>query len=183
MDFFQTAGRNLIAAEKIAGVKHHVALSVVGTDRLLASGYFRAKLAQETLIKVSAIPYTIVRATQFFEFIGAIADSASVGNTARLPHALFQPILSDDVAACLSEVAVQPPLNATIDLAGPEAIPLDDMVRRYLSTVGDSRQVITDSKARYFGIDVDDHSLTPGPNPRLAPTTVGQWLESAQRKN
>ena len=183
MDFFQTAGRNLMAAEKIAGVKHHVALSVVGTDRLLASGYFRAKMAQETLIKVSAIPYTIVRATQFFEFIGAIADSASDGNTVRLPHSLFQPILSDDVAACLSEVAIQPPLNTTIDLAGPEAIPLDEMVRRYLKTVGDPRHVITDPKACYFGIDVDDHSLTPGSNPRLAPTTVSQWLEGAQRKN
>lgn len=182
MEFFETAGRNLAAAEKLAGVKHHVALSVVGTERLLASGYFRAKMVQETLIKASKIPYTIVRATQFFEFIGGIAQSATEGQTVRLPHTLFQPIVSDDVAACVADVAVEAPLNDTIEVAGPEAIHLDDMVRRYLDSIGDSHQVVTDPKARYFGIEVNDQSLTPGTNPRLGATRVGEWLRRSQAK-
>jgi uncharacterized protein YbjT (DUF2867 family) len=171
MEFFETAGLNLAAAEQVAGVEHHVALSVVGTERLLTSGYFRAKMVQETLIKASKIPYTIVRATQFFEFIGSIAQSATEGQTVRLPHTLFQPIVSDDVA-------VQAPLNDTIEVAGPEAIHLDDMVRRYLDSVGDSHQVVTDPSARYFGIDVNDQSLMPKENPRIGQTHFKQWAIS-----
>jgi uncharacterized protein YbjT (DUF2867 family) len=176
LEFFETSGRNLMAAEKIAGVKHHIALSVVGTDRLLASGYFRAKMAQETLIKASAIPYTIVRATQFFEFVGAIAQSATEGQSVRLSSALLQPIVSDDVAAALAQVAVSDPLNATIELAGPEPMPLDGLVRQYLSATKDPRKVITDANARYFGTEVNDQSLTPGKNPRLGSTHFADWL-------
>ncbi len=145
LEFFETSGRNLLAAEAAAGVGHHVALSVVGTDRLLASGYFRAKMAQENLIKASKIPYTIVRATQFFEFVGGIAQSATDGQTVRLPPALMQPIVSDDVAAALADVAVEEPLNGTVELAGPEPIRMDELVRRFLSanqrrTEGDHRR-------------------------------------------
>src|SRR6478736_2896493 len=132
LEFFETSGRNLLAAEAVAGVRHHVALSVVGTERLLASGYFRAKLAQETLIKASGVPYSIVRATQFFEFVGAIAELATDGQTVRLPSALMQPIVSDDVAAALASVAVAEPLNRTVDLAGPDAIPLDEVLRQFV---------------------------------------------------
>src|SRR5438034_1990385 len=130
LEFFETAGRNLLAAEAAAGVGHHIALSVVGTDRLLASGYFRAKMAQENLIKASKLPYTIVRATQFFEFVGAIAQSATDGQAVRLPPALMQPIVSDDVAAAMAEIAVEKPVNGTVELAGPEPIRLDELVRR-----------------------------------------------------
>src|SRR5438477_5042664 len=169
LEFFETSGRNLLAAEATAGVGHHVALSVVGTDRLLASGYFRAKMAQENIIKASPIPYTIVRATQFFEFVGAIAQSATDGQTVRLPPALMQPILSDDIAAAMADVAVEKPMNGTVELAGPEPIRLDDLVRRYLSANRDARKVTTDVHARYFGIEVNDQSLTPGKSPRLGP--------------
>ena len=145
MEFFETSGRNLLAAEAAAKVRHHLALSVVGTERLLASGYFRAKMAQENLIKASRIPYTIVRATQFFEFVGGIADSASDGHTVRLPPAMMQPIASDDVAAALADIAAEEPLNGTIELAGPEPIRMDELVRRFLSrkprcTAGDHRR-------------------------------------------
>jgi uncharacterized protein YbjT (DUF2867 family) len=176
LEFFETSGRNLLAAEADAGVGHHVALSVVGTDRLLASGYFRAKMAQENLIKASPIPYTIVRATQFFEFVSAIAQSATEGQTVRLPPALVQPIVSDDVAAVLAEIAVKQPLNGTVELAGPEAIRLDELVRRFLSANRDARTVTTDVRARYFGIELNDRSLTPGENPRLGPTRFEDWL-------
>src|SRR5438445_5819112 len=152
LDFFETSGRNLLAAEATAGVGHHVALSVVGTERLLASGYFRAKMAQETLIKASSIPYTIVRATQFFEFVGGIAQSATDGQTVRLPPALMQPIVSDDVAAAMADVAVEKPVNGTVELAGPEPIRLDELVRRYLSANRDARKVTTDVHARYSGL-------------------------------
>src|SRR5712675_1255787 len=144
LEFFETSGRNLLAAEAAASVGHHVALSVVGTDRLLASGYFRAKMAQENLIKASSIPYTIVRATQFFEFVGGIAELASDGQTVRLPPAMMQPIASDDVAAALAKVAVGEPLNRTVELAGPEPIRMDELVRRYLAANKDPREVITD---------------------------------------
>ena len=177
--FFETAGRNLLAAEVVAGVGHHIALSVVGTDRLLASGYFRAKLAQENLIKASKVPYTIVRATQFFEFVGGIAQSASDGQTVRLPPALMQPIVSDDVAAALADVAVADPLNRTVDLAGPETIRMDDLVRQFLVASGDTREVITDPQARYYGIAVNDQSLTPGDNPRIGSTRFEDWLSSS----
>ena len=174
--FFETSGRNLLAAEAAAGIGHHVALSVVGTDRLLASGYFRAKMAQEQLIKASPIPYTIVRATQFFEFVGGIAQSATEGQTVRLPPVLMQPIASDDVAAVMADAALGEPLNGTVDLAGPEPIRQDDLVRRFLNATGDARTVITDPKALYFGIAVNDQSLTPGDHPRLGPTRFEDWL-------
>jgi uncharacterized protein YbjT (DUF2867 family) len=176
LEFFETSGRNLLAAEAAAGVGHHVALSVVGTDRLLASGYFRAKMAQENLIKASPIPYTIVRATQFFEFLGGIIQSATEGQTLRLPPVLMQPIASDDVAAAVTQAALAEPLNGTVDLAGPESIRQDDLVRQFLSATGDARTVITDPKALYFGIAVNDQSLTPGGKPRLGPTRFADWL-------
>jgi uncharacterized protein YbjT (DUF2867 family) len=154
--FFETSGRNLLAAEADAGIGHHVALSVVGTDRLLASGYFRAKMAQEELIKASPIPYTIVRATQFFEFVGGIAQAATEGQTIRLPPALMQPIASEDVAAAVADAALAEPLNGTFDLAGPEPIRQDDLVRQFLNATEDAREVITDLKALFFGIEVND---------------------------
>jgi uncharacterized protein YbjT (DUF2867 family) len=176
LEFFETSGRNLIAAEAAAGVRHHVALSVVGTERLLQSGYFRAKMAQEKLIKASKIPYTIVRATQFFEFVGGIAQSATDGQTVRLPPALMQPIVSDDVAAALADVAINAPVNGMIEIAGPEQIRQDELVRRFLSAKQDSRQVVTDVHARYYGVELNDQSLTPGDNPRIAPTRFEDWL-------
>lgn len=174
--FFETAGRNLLAAAAAAGVRHHVALSVVGTDRLLGSGYFRAKLAQEKLIKASPIPYTIVRATQFFEFVGGIAGAATDGQTVRLPPVLMQPIGSDDVAAAVADAALAEPLNGTVDLAGPEPIRQDELVRQFLNATGDARTVVTDPGALYFGIPVNDQSLTPGDHPRLGPTRFADWL-------
>jgi len=174
--FFETSGRNLLAAEAAAGVGHHVALSVVGTDRLLASGYFRAKMAQEKLIKASPIPYTIVRATQFFEFVGGIAQFATEGQTVRLPPAMMQPIAADDVAAVMADVALAKPLNGTFDLAGPEPIRQDDLVRQFLKATGDARTVVTDPKALYYGLTLNDQSLTPGAHPRLGPTRFEDWL-------
>src|SRR6266568_8441854 len=178
LNFFETSGRNLLAAEAAAGVGHHVALSVVGTDRLLQSGYFRAKMAQENLIKASKVPYTIVRATQFFEFVNGIAQSATEGQTVRLPPVLMQPIASDDVAAVVAEATLAEPLNGTVDLAGPEPIRQDDLVRQFLNATGDARTVITDPKALYYGISVNDQSLTPSDNPRLGPTRFEDWLSS-----
>jgi uncharacterized protein YbjT (DUF2867 family) len=175
--FFETSGRNLLAAEAAAGVGHHVALSVVGTDRLLASGYFRAKMAQEKLIKASPIPYTIVRATQFFEFVGGIAQFATEGQMVRLPRVLMQPIAAEDVAAVMADVALAEPLNGTVELAGPEPIRQDDLVRRFLNATGDARTVITDPKALYYGVAVNDQSLTPGDHPRLGPTRFEDWLK------
>jgi uncharacterized protein YbjT (DUF2867 family) len=174
--FFETSGRNLLVAEAAAGVGHHVALSVVGIDRLLASGYFRAKLAQEKLIKASSVPYTIVRATHFFEFVGAIAQLATEGQTVRLPPVMMQPIASDDVAAVVADVALAEPLNGTIELAGPEPIRQDDLVRRFLNATGDPWTVITDPQALYYGNAVNDQSLTPGDNPRLGSTGFEDWL-------
>jgi uncharacterized protein YbjT (DUF2867 family) len=184
LEFFETSGRNLLAAEAAAGVRHHVALSVVGTDRLLSSGYFRAKIAQETLIKASSIPYTIVRATQFFEFVAGIAQSATEGTTIRLPSALMQPIVSDDVAAAVASEALAEPLNGIIEVAGPEPIRMDELVRRFLSANGDARVVVTDPHAPYFGIEVNDQSLTPGDHPRLGSTRFDDWLSrsAAQRE-
>jgi len=176
LNFFETSSRNLLAAEGAAGVGHHVALSVVGTDRLLASGYFRAKMAQENLIKASRLPYTIVRATQFFEFVNGIAQFSTQGATVRLPSALMQPIAADDVAAALAEVALAKPFNATVELAGPEPIGMDAFVARFLSANGDPRKVITDAHARYYGLEVNDQSLVPGGNPRLGPTRFEDWL-------
>ncbi len=179
MDFFTRAGRNLLAPASAAGTRHHVALSVVGTDRLLASGYFRAKLAQENLIKTSGIPYTIIRSTQFFEFMAAIAQSATVGQTVRLSPALFQPIAADDVADAVADVALEAPLNATIEIAGPDRAPIDELVGRLLSATHDPRTVIADAHAGYFGVAVDDRSLTPGENARIGATRFDDWLSRA----
>jgi uncharacterized protein YbjT (DUF2867 family) len=181
--FFETSGRNLLNAEAAAGVGHHVALSVVGTDRLLASGYFRAKMAQEKLIKASPIPYTIVRATQFYEFVGSIAKLATAGQTVRLPPVLMQPIAADDVAAIMADVALAEPLNGTFELAGPEPIRQDDLVRQFLKATGDTRTVITDPKALYYGITVNDQSLTPGDNPRLGTIRFEDWLKQLSIEN
>lgn len=177
LEFFEMSGHNLLAAEATAGVQHHVALSVVGTDRLLASGYFRAKMAQENLIKASKIPYTILRATQFFEFVKSIAQSATEGQTIRLSPALLQPVASDDVAAVLADTAVGKPLNRTIELAGPEQIGLDELVRLYFKAIRDGRKVITDVHALYFGLELNDQSLTPGDNPLIGPTRFEDWLK------
>jgi uncharacterized protein YbjT (DUF2867 family) len=176
LEFFETSTRNLLAQETIAGVGHHVALSVVGTERLLASGFFRAKMAQEKLILASKIPHTIVRATQFFEFVGSIANSATDGQTVRLPSAPMQPIAANDVAAALAEIAVAKPVNGTLELAGPNVIPLDEVVRQFLKANRDPRTVITDEQARYFGIPMNRHSLVPGEKPLLGPTQFEAWL-------
>jgi uncharacterized protein YbjT (DUF2867 family) len=176
LEFFETSGRKLLAAEVSAGVRHHVALSVVGTERLLESGYFRAKMAQENLIKASKVPYTIVRSTQFFEFVNGIAQSATDGQTVRLSPAFMQPIVSDDVADALAEVTLGAPVNGTIEIAGPERLGLDELVRRFLRAKQDARQVVTDAHARYYGIELNDQSLTPGDNPRIGPTHFEDWL-------
>ena len=182
MDFFETSGRNLLAAEKTAGVRYHVALSVVGTDRLLGSGpgslsgYFRAKMAQENLIKASGIPFTIVHATQFFEFVKNIAQSATDGSTIRLSPVLMQPMVSDDVAAAVADVALGEPMNAMVEIAGPDKIRQDELVRQFLTATGDPRKVVTDANAGYYGIEVNDQSLVPGDNARFGPTHFAEWL-------
>jgi uncharacterized protein YbjT (DUF2867 family) len=183
LEFFETSGRNLLAAEKAAGVRHHVALSVVGTDRLTGSGpgslsgYFRAKMAQENLIKASGIPFTIVHATQFFEFVKSIAQSSTGGSTIRLSSVLMQPMASDDVAAAVAEVALGQPVNGMIEVTGPDRIRQDELVRQFLTATGDARKVDTDDNAGYFGIAVNDQSLVPGDNPRLGPTHYNDWLK------
>jgi uncharacterized protein YbjT (DUF2867 family) len=179
LDFFQTSSRNVLSAEEAAGVGHHVTLSVVGADRLPDSGYLRAKLAQEELVKAGPIPYTIVRATQFFEFIGRIADSSTDGDTVRLSPALVQPEAADDVASTVAEVAAGAPLNDTVELAGPEAFPLDELARRFLAAGDDPRHVAADVHARYFGAELDDRSLTPGEAARIAPTRFEDWLSQS----
>ena len=177
LEFFETSTRNVLAAEAKTGVGHHVALSVVGSERLPASGYLRAKVAQEKLIQASAIPYTIVRATQFFEFLGRIADSATNGQTVHLPSALFQPILSDDLAADVASIAVAKPLNGTIELAGPDALPFDEVVRQYLVAHHDPRTVVTDEQAHYFGTQLEKRSLIPGEkNALLGSCHFADWL-------
>jgi len=176
LEFFETSTRNALAAEAAAEVGHHVALSVVGTERLLQSGFFRAKMAQEELIQASNIPYTIVRSTQFFEFVDGIAQSATDGQTVRLSRAHIQPIVSDDVAAALAEVTLGAPVNGTIEIAGPERLRLDELIRRFLHAKQDARQVVTDVHARYFDIELNDQSLTPGDNARIGPTRFEDWL-------
>jgi uncharacterized protein YbjT (DUF2867 family) len=179
LEFFETAGRNLLGAEATAGVKHHIALSIVGADRLPASGYLRAKVAQENLIKASKVPFTIVRSTQFFEFVKGIVQSATEGQTVRLSSAFFQPIAADDVAAALTDVALAEPVNGTVTIAGPEPIRMDEFVRRFLSVTGDARKVAPNVHARYFGAELNDQSLVPGPgdNPRLGLTHYEDWLK------
>jgi uncharacterized protein YbjT (DUF2867 family) len=176
LKFFDTSTRNLLAAEAGAGVRHHVALSVVGTERLQESGYFRAKLVQEKLIAASGIPYTIVHATQFFEFLGGIAQASTEGQVVRLPDALMQPMSADDVATVLADYAVAQPLNRIVEIAGPEAIGIDEAVRRFLAATGDARRVITDPHAPYYGIQVSERSLTPDHAARLGPTRLADWL-------
>jgi uncharacterized protein YbjT (DUF2867 family) len=176
MNFFKTAGGNLAKAAKAAGIRHYIALSVVGSDRVPDSGYLRAKIAQEELIKGSGIPYTIVRSTQFFEFVGGIAQSAAQGGTVHLSPANLQPVAADDVAALVTRVAIMAPANGVIELAGPELIGLDDLVRRYLMVKRDARKVVTDVHARYFGAELNDKSLTPGANPHLGAITYQDWL-------
>jgi uncharacterized protein YbjT (DUF2867 family) len=177
LEFFQTSGRNLLAAEAAAGVGHHVALSVVGADRLADSGYLRAKVAQEKLIEASKVPFTIVRSTQFFEFMSGIAQAATTGQTVRLSPAQLQPIAADDVAAALAEVAAGAPANGTIELAGPERLGLAELVRRFLAATKDARQVVVDTHVRYFGAELDDQSLTPGDRPRVGGTRFADWLK------
>ncbi|MFL5829707.1 MAG: SDR family oxidoreductase [Solirubrobacteraceae bacterium] len=179
MDFFQTSSRNLLAAEAAAGVGCHVALSVVGTERLQESGYFRAKLVQEQLIQGSSIPYWIVHATQFFEFMDGIADQATDGNAVRLPPALIQPMAAEDVASGVARVAVAPPLNATAEIAGPEQFRLDELIRDALKARNDPREVITDPHARYYGIAVSQRTLIPGDDARIGKTYFKDWLRHA----
>jgi len=179
LDFFQTTARNILAVETATGVSHHVVLSVVGTDRLPDSGYFRAKLAQEQAVKAASVPYTILRATQFFEFLGRIADSSTDGETVRLAPVLVQPESADDVAAALAEVAVDEPVNGIVELAGPESFRFDELARRVLSANNDPRRVTADVHARYFGAELEDHSLTPGSNARIAPTRFEDWLSES----
>jgi uncharacterized protein YbjT (DUF2867 family) len=176
LEFFETAGRNLLAAERAAGVGHHIALSVVGADRLPGSGYLRAKLAQENLIKASGVPYTIIRSTQFFEFVNGIAQSATVGQTVRLSPALVQPIVSDDVADAVANAALAVPKNAMIEIAGPERIPLDELIRRFLKATKDSRKVVADTHAQYFGAELNDKSLTARDDAYTGPTRFDDWL-------
>jgi uncharacterized protein YbjT (DUF2867 family) len=179
LDFFETSTRNLLDAERAAGVGHHVALSVVGTDRLRASGYFRAKIAQEKLITDSSIPYSIVRATQFFEFIKSIAQAATDGDTVRLAPVLIQPMAADDVASAVGRIAVGPPRNGTVEVAGPEQFHLDELVRRDLSARNDPRHVITDPHARYSGAELDERTLLPGGDAQLGPTRFADWLNQS----
>lgn len=181
LEFFETSGRNIIAAEVKAGVKHHVALSVVGANRLPDSGYLRAKVAQEKLIGESPIPYTILRSTQFFEFMGAITNSATVEQIVRLSPALFQPIASDDVAAALADVTIGTPIMGFVEVAGPERVGIADLAERYLAETGDSRKVVADANARYFGTVLNDGSLTPGANPRIGSKSFEQWFSESKK--
>jgi uncharacterized protein YbjT (DUF2867 family) len=181
MTFFETSTRNLLAQESAAGVKHHVALSVVGTDRLLDSGYFRAKITQENLIRSSSVPYSIVRATQFYEFVKAIADLSTTDGTVRLPSALIQPMAADDVASALARVAVGAPVNGTVEVGGPEQFPLDDLVRRFLAARKDPRQVIRDPQAPYYGIHVSERALVPDASAWLGNTRLDDWLARSPR--
>jgi uncharacterized protein YbjT (DUF2867 family) len=177
MDFFQTAGRNITTAEIEAGVGHHVALSVVGTDRMQDSGYFRAKQAQEELIESSPIPYTIIRATQFFEFIRTIAQVSTDGDTVRVPPVRFQPMAAEDVASAIAEVTLGEPLNGTIEIGGPETFTLDEAVLRVLEFDQDPRKVIADPAAPYYGVHVSERTLVPEPDARTGTTRLGWWLE------
>lgn len=181
LEFFETSGRNLLAAEAAAGVRHHIALSIVGIDRS-DNGYFRAKVAQEKLIQTSGIPYTIIRSTQFLEFLRGIADSATAGNAVRISPGLFQPIAADDVAANVADVALAEPRRGIIEIAGPERAPFNEIVARYLKAVGDPREVVRDPEARYFGGRVEEHSLVPLGEARLGRIGLEEWLRRSQAK-
>jgi uncharacterized protein YbjT (DUF2867 family) len=179
VDFFRTSSRNILTVETTAGVGHHVALSIVGIDRLPDSGYYRGKLAQEEAVQAASVPYTILRATQFFEFLERIADASTDGDTVRLPPVLVQPAAADDVVAALADVAVSDPVNGIVELAGPQPFRLDELARRVLSAKNDRRQVTSDADARYFGTELDYRSLIPGDNPRVAPTRFEDWLTNS----
>ena len=181
MNFFKSSTRNLLKAEAAAGVRHHVVLSIVGTDRLQESGYFRAKMAQENLLKASKIPYTILRSTQFFEFITRIAQESADGKSLRVTSAYIQPVVSDDVVAALAGVAVGSPVNGTVEVAGPEQFHLDDLVRKALQAAGDAREVITDEQARYFGAVLGEKTLTSDSPTFLGTMHFAEWMSSARR--
>jgi uncharacterized protein YbjT (DUF2867 family) len=183
MKFFETSTRNLLAYEAAAGVGHHVALSVVGTERLLASGFFRAKMAQENLIKGSSNPYSIIRATQFFEFVKGIADFSTDGNKVRLPLALIQPMAADDVASAAGRVATGSPVNGTVEVGGPEQFRLDELVRQYLAAHKDPREVVADPHARYYGVELSERTLLPGNDARLGETRFKTWLTQSAEQN
>ncbi len=176
LEFFETSGRNLLAAEATAGIRHHVALSIVGTDRTPDNGYFRAKVAQEKLIQASHIPYTIVRATQFMEFLGMIAASSADGNVIRLSPGMFQPIAADDVAAIVADIALAPPKNGIVDIAGPDRAPFNEIIARYLKAAGDTRRVVRDPEALYWGGRVEEKSLVPLGEARLGRIGLDEWL-------
>jgi uncharacterized protein YbjT (DUF2867 family) len=176
LKFFETSTRNLLDYEAAAGVGHHVALSVVGTERLLQSGFFRAKIVQENLIKASSISYSIIRATQFFEFVKNIADFSTEGNKVRLPPVLFQPMAADDVASAIARIATSSPVNGTIEIGGPEQFPLDELIRRDLAARKDPREVISDPHGRYFGIEVSERTLIPNDDARLGETRFEEWV-------
>ena len=182
LEFFETSGRNLLAAEAAAGAPHHVALSIVGTDRMPDSGYFRAKVAQEKLIEASGIPYTIIRSTQFLEFLGRIADMSADGNLVRVSPGLFQPIAADDVAAIVADVALAAPRNGIVEIAGPERAPFNEIVARYLKAVGEPRQVVSDPEARYSGGRVEERSLVPLGEARLGRIGFDEWLRRSQAR-
>jgi uncharacterized protein YbjT (DUF2867 family) len=182
LEFFEISGRNLLAAEAAAGVRHHVAVSIVGTDRMPDNGYFRAKLAQERLIEKSSVPYTIIRATQFMEFLGGIAASGTDGNMVRLSPGLFQPIAADDVAAIAADVALAAPRRGIVEIAGPERAPLSEIIARYLKALGDPRTVVSDPEARYFGGRVEEHSLVPLGEARLGRIGLDEWIRRTQAK-
>jgi uncharacterized protein YbjT (DUF2867 family) len=182
LEFFETSGRNLLAAEAAARFRHHVALSIVGTDRTPDNGYFRAKVAQEKLIETSGIPYTIIRSTQFLEFLGGIAASSADGNIVRLSPGLFQPIAADEVAAIVAEVALAAPRNSIFEIAGPERAPFNEIVARYLKALGDPRQVVSDPEARYFGGRVEERSLVPLGEARLGRIGLDEWLRRSQAR-
>src|SRR5919109_3322043 len=180
--FFETSGRNLLAAEAAAGVQHHVAVSIVGTDRMPDNGYFRAKVAQEHLIEASGLPYTIIRATQFLEFLGGIAAASAEGNLVRLSPGLFQPIAADDVAAITADVALAAPRNGIVEIAGPERASFNEIIARYLKAVGDPREVVSDPEARYWGGRVEEHSLVPLGEARLGRIGLDEWLRRSQAR-
>jgi uncharacterized protein YbjT (DUF2867 family) len=182
LKFFETSTSNLLAYEAKAGVGHHVALSVVGTERLLESGFFRAKLAQENLIKANKIPYTIVRATQFFEFLKKIADYSTEGNEVHMPPALIQPMAANDVASALARIVTNPPVNATIEIGGPEQFRLDDIARRQLGACHDPREVVSDPNGRYYGIKISERSLIPDDHARLGETRFETWLRQSEQQ-
>jgi uncharacterized protein YbjT (DUF2867 family) len=182
LEFFETSGHNLLAAEAAAGVRHHVALSIVGTDRTADNGYFRAKVVQEKLIETSGIPYTIIRSTQFLEFLGTIAASSADGNIVRLSPGLFQPIAADDVAAIVADVTLAAPRRGIVEIAGPERAPFNEIVARYLKAIGDPREVVSDPEARYFGGRVEERSLVPLGEARLGRIGLDEWLRRSEAR-